>query len=76
MPQLDQINFFPQVMWLIITFLILYTVFLKDYTPFVFKVNKMRQEKISTHYDSIVFFDHISEIIISILTFFSIELNP
>jgi hypothetical protein len=60
MPQLDQINFFPQVMWLIITFLILYTVFLKDYTPFVFKVNKMRQEKISNHYDSIVFFDHIN----------------
>lgn len=58
MPQLDQINFFPQVCWLIVTFLLLYTLFLKDYTPFVFKVNKIRQEKISNYYDSILFFNY------------------
>jgi hypothetical protein len=40
MPQLDQINYFPQVLWLVVTFLILYTFFLKDYIPFIFKLKK------------------------------------
>jgi len=56
MPQLDQINFFPQVCWLIISFLVVYTLFLKDYIPFIFKLKKIRHEKVSNHYDSIVFF--------------------
>lgn len=55
MPQLDQINFFPQVCWLIISFLVVYTFFLKDYIPFIFKLKKIRHEKVSSHYDSIVF---------------------
>jgi hypothetical protein len=60
MPQLDQINFFPQVCWLIISFLVVYTFFLKDYIPFIFKLKKIRHEKVSSHYDSIVFFDYIN----------------
>ena len=40
MPQLDQINYFPQVLWLVVTFLILYTFFLKDYIPFIFELKK------------------------------------
>ena len=60
MPQLDQINYFPQVLWLVVTFLILYTFFLKDYIPFIFKLKKIRAEKLSNHYTSIVFFDYIN----------------
>ena len=60
MPQLDQINYFPQVCWLVVTFLILYTLFLKDYIPFIFKLKKLRSEKINNHYNSIIFFDYIN----------------
>jgi F0F1-type ATP synthase membrane subunit b/b' len=60
MPQLDQITYFPQVCWLIITFIILYTLFLKDYMPFIFKLKKTRDEKIGIHYDSIVFFSYVN----------------
>lgn len=60
MPQLDQINYFPQVLWLVVTFLVLYTFFLKDYIPFIFKLKKIRAEKLSNHYTSIVFFDYIN----------------
>jgi len=60
MPQLDQINYFPQVCWLIVTFLILYTFFLKDYIPFIFKSKKLRLEKIGQHYNSLAFFDYIN----------------
>jgi F0F1-type ATP synthase membrane subunit b/b' len=60
MPQLDQINYFPQVLWLVVTFLILYTFFLKDYIPFIFKLKKIRAENLSNHYNSRVFFDYIN----------------
>jgi hypothetical protein len=59
MPQLDQINYFPQVCWLVITFLVLYTLFLKDYIPFIFKLKKLRSEKINNHVVSMLFFDYV-----------------
>jgi F0F1-type ATP synthase membrane subunit b/b' len=60
MPQLDQINYFSQVFWLVISFITLYTFFLKDYIPFMFKLKKLRHEKVSNHFDYISFFDYIN----------------
>ena len=60
MPQLDQITCFPQVCWAIITFLVLYVLLLKNFSPIVFKSRRLRQTKINQHYDSIIFFDYIN----------------
>jgi hypothetical protein len=60
MPQLDIITWFPQVCWLIIGFLSLYSLILKNFSPAVFKSRKIRQNKINLHSDSIVFFSYIN----------------
>lgn len=60
MAQLDQISYFSQVCWLVATFIVVYTLFLKDYIPFILKLKKIRSEKISNHHNSIVFFDYIN----------------
>jgi len=44
MPQLDPINFFPQVLWLFILFLLLYTVIIRDFSRDIFKQVALRQQ--------------------------------
>lgn len=60
MPQIDQINWFPQVCWTIIAFLLVYVVVIKSLSPVIFKSRRLRQSKINQHYDSILFFDYIN----------------
>ena len=44
MPQLDPINFFPQVLWLFILFLLLYTLIIRDFSRDIFKQVALRQQ--------------------------------
>jgi hypothetical protein len=44
MPQLDPINFFPQVLWLFILFLLLYTLVIRDFSRDIFKQIVLRQQ--------------------------------
>jgi hypothetical protein len=44
MPQLDPINFFPQVLWLFILFLLLYTLVIRDFSRDIFKQIALRQQ--------------------------------
>jgi hypothetical protein len=60
MPQLDQINYFTQVCWAVITFLCFYVVVIKSLSPIIFKSRRLRQSKVNQHYDFILFFDYIN----------------
>ena len=44
MPQLDPINFFPQVLWLFILFLLLYTLVIRDFSRDIFKQIALREQ--------------------------------
>jgi hypothetical protein len=60
MPQLDYITWFPQVLWMIIIFSVLYTVLLKHYSPLSFKSINLRHMKVENHINSTVFYDYMN----------------
>jgi|KNS12Surf_metaT_2_FD_contig_61_5703716_length_962_multi_2_in_0_out_0_2 hypothetical protein len=60
MPQLDSVTWFPQILWLIIIFFVLYSVLLQNYSPLCFKNQNLRSLKIKKHYNSIIFYDYMN----------------
>jgi hypothetical protein len=60
MPQLDSVTWFPQILWLIIIFFVLYSLLLQNYSPLCFKNKILRSLKIKKHYDSIIFYDYMN----------------
>nr|YP_010152764.1 ATP synthase F0 subunit 8 [Aureoumbra lagunensis]QQW50412.1 ATP synthase F0 subunit 8 [Aureoumbra lagunensis] len=47
MPQFDKITFFNQIFWLIITFLLFYLIFLREFLPKIGSVLKVRVKKLT-----------------------------
>lgn len=60
MTQLDNITWFPQILWLFIIFFILYVLVYKYFGPLSFFNQQMRTQKIQKHYSSIVFYDYLN----------------
>jgi hypothetical protein len=60
MTQLDNITWFPQILWLFIIFFSLYVLIYKYFGPLSFFNQQMRAQKIKKHYSSIVFYDYLN----------------
>jgi len=60
MPQLDNITWFPQILWLVIIFFVLYTILLQNYNPICFKSQNLRFLKVKKHKNSILFYDYMN----------------
>jgi hypothetical protein len=58
--QLDNITWFPQILWLFVIFFSLYVLIYKNFGPLSFYNQNLRSKKIEKHYSSAVFYDYLN----------------
>jgi len=53
MPQLDKVSFFPQLFWLVLSFLVFYILSVKYFLPTISKSLKIRSKVVQLQYQSL-----------------------